>query len=118
MSKELTIDFCLRLVPNFTKLVCELQKLHPEWSVQYLAGNLMEFGRGQTSGIVEPNEKDLAFYKSYLAALNFDQAQSALFSAYATGCLMGLVQNGELTPAQFIESVEISRQFAENCMDT
>ena len=114
MTKELINDFCVRLVPDFAKLVSELRKLHPEWSVQYFAGNLMEFGRGQISGIDEPNERDLSFYKSYLGTLNFDKAQSALYSAYATGCLMGLVQRGELTPDQFIESVDISRQFAEN----
>jgi len=113
VTEELIFEFCRNLSMDFQRLVSKLEQLHPEWSTRDFACNLMEFGRGQISEIGEPDDKDYDFYNRYLSALNFDNKPMALPAAYFAGCIMGLVQRGHLPPDEFVQAVELTKQYAE-----
>lgn len=112
MDEETIKDFLKRILPDFKHLIEDLKKIHPEWSESDLAGNIMEFGRGQISEIEEPKEKDIKFIDSYIKSLKFDSSLKPFFVAYSAGCIMGLVQSNQLSPDKFIETVKLSRQFS------
>lgn len=111
ISKEIIYDFCGKLSMDLQCLIPKLEELHPEWSTRDLALNLMEFGRGQISGVGEPNDNDFDFYNRFISALDFDNLVVSLPSAYFAGCIMGLVQRGDLPPDEFVQAVELSRKF-------
>jgi hypothetical protein len=103
---------CERLVDDFERLRVPLQQLHPEWSVPVLAANLMEFGRGQISGIDEPTQADREFIARYAHALAIPGDVGRLFCAYASGCLMGWVATGELSQDQLVDALQVAQQSA------
>lgn len=111
VTKELIYDFCGNLSFDFQCLVPKLESLHPEWSTRDLTINLMEFGRGQISGIGEPTDNDFDFYNRYLSALDLDDRDQCFPAAYFAGCIMGLVQQGHLPPDEFVQAVELSRKY-------
>jgi hypothetical protein len=113
-SEEVIEEFCSGKIQDFNNLLPNLKRLHPEWSTNQLAVNLMEFGRGQISGIGDPDDKDVNFFKRYLAALEKENCKEDKFflAAYLGGCIMGLVQLGHLEPESFIDAMEVSRKRA------
>ncbi len=108
------MDFCRRIVPNYQDISHKLMRLHPEWTTRDLAGNLMEFGRGQVSGIEDPSEHDFQFMTKYIGALNLENPEIALFTAYAGGCIMGLVQSKQLIETEFTTALKVSAYFAQS----
>lgn len=118
VTKEIIYDFCGNLSMDLQCLIPKLEKLHPEWSTRDLASNLMEFGRGQISGVGEPTDNDFDFYNRFLSALDMDNLVVALPSAYFAGCVMGLVQRGDLPPDEFVQAVELSRKFVTEQIET
>jgi len=107
-------DFCRRVMPDFKEIRLNLEELHPEWSKRDFAANLMEFGRGQISKIDEQKQDDLDFIVKYVDSLKFDNLESALFSAYAGGCIMGLVQTDQLSSSDFVAALQFSAKFGRD----
>jgi len=118
ITKETIDEFCGKLSMDLQCLIPKLEELHPEWSTRELASNLMEFGRGQISGVGEPNDNDFGFYNRYLSALDMDNLVVTLPAAYFAGCIMGLVQRGDLPPDEFVQAVELSRKFVTEQLGT
>ena len=117
LAKEKSLDenisnFCSHLLHDYDQIKMSLQTLHPDWSDQDLAKNLMEFGRGQYSGIAEPSEKEIRLIVMYVDSLTFSDKDISFFTAYSGGCIMGLIMTSELTPDQFTPALEISVDFA------
>jgi len=112
-DEEFIKDFCVEKSKDYKNLLPNLRKLHPEWSENQLAINLMEFGRGQISCIGVPNEKDINFFKRYLGSFREREKKIFLISAYLGGCVMGLVQKGHLSPNNFMDAMEVSKKIAE-----
>jgi hypothetical protein len=110
----LVTGFCSRILLDFRDLKPNLQQRHPEWSGHDLAANLMEFGRGQISEVDKPSQKDIQFITKYVDALNFEDPEVALFTAYAGGCIMGLVQSEQLPGANFVHALQVSAHFAQS----
>lgn len=111
INKQQINDFCGNLNMDFQCLLSKLELLRPEWSTYELASNLMEFGRGQISGIGEPTDNDIDFYNRFLSAMDMDNRKQTLPAAYFAGCIMGLVQLGKLPPDEFVQAVELSRKY-------
>jgi hypothetical protein len=113
-SEEFIENFCNEKIKDFNNLLPNLKERYPEWNKNKLAVNLMEFGRGQISGIGVPNDQDINFFQRYLASLDPDRCVDKNFflAAYLGGCIMGLVQLGHLKPEHFIDAMEISRKTA------
>jgi hypothetical protein len=103
-------NFCTQMSNDFQNIYPKLKELHPEWNVENLGINLMEFGRGQISGKGEPNDKDINFYQRYLNSLNRSKIELFHKTAYIGGCIMGLVQRGHLDPKEFIEAMDLSQK--------
>jgi len=110
---EMVWNFCGRIVPDYRNISSKLKEVHPEWSVSILAENLMEFGRGEISQVEDPREKDFQFANQYVGSLNLDNPDIALFTAYAGGCIMGLVQSEQLPGTSFIDALKVSAHFAQ-----
>ncbi len=109
-KKEIS-EYCGSLELHMRCLIPKFRIMRPEWPVGELSLNLMEFGRGQVSGIGEPCDSDIEFYNRYAATLAEMDEPSACACAYFAGCMMGLVQLGELLPEDFIPALELSRCF-------
>ena len=121
MKNEVKVDisdfieeFTLNMLNDFNNLYPRLKELHPEWNIEKLGINLMEFGRGQISGKGEPTDKDINFYQRYLASLNRDKPEGFHKRAYIGGCIMGLVQKGHLIPDSFIDAMNLSDEIITN----
>jgi hypothetical protein len=72
----------------------------------------MEFGRGQISQIDEADENEKRAVLATVNSLKFDYMDVALFHAYASGCLMGLVSKKELPGTLIVAAFEIAACFA------
>ena len=112
-KKEIS-EFCGKLDLDLECLLPRFEAMRPDWTERDFCMNLMEFGRGQVSGIGEPADSDIEFYNRYLSALANMDCGSARSAAYFAGCLMGLVQLGEVAPEDFVSALELSRLCAAN----
>ncbi len=112
--KERVFNFCLRITDDFLTLSSDLHIIHPEWGIRKLAGNLMEFGRGQISLINEPDKSDVDFILNYVSGLDFTLEKVALFSAYSAGCIWGLVKSKQLDESELIDAIQYAKDYAYN----
>lgn len=113
--EELIKDFCRRIGPDFETVRHNLQSAYPDWDLRTLAGNLMEFGRGQISEIDNPTEQDTSFIVAHMKSLRLDYPEAAMFHAYASGCILGLVISKQLDATMLIPAIELAAQAA--CQD-
>jgi hypothetical protein len=111
-SDDALIGFLDRIRPDYGRLVRDLRAVGPEDDELTLAGNIMEFGRGQVSQIGEPDQSDLKFIKAYIHSLDLGSSDQRLFAAYAAGCMMGLVKSKQLPSEQFLHALALSRDYA------
>jgi hypothetical protein len=113
ISDESINEFCHGLMDAFHSARKQLATLHPDWSLQDVAGYLMEFGRAQISQSETPEPSDLEFISSYVSSLRFDNPSSSLYCAFAAGCLMGFVKTGHLPMEQYVHALELSTEIAQ-----
>ena len=106
------MDLCNRLLPDYQQIKARLVSDHPEWGLPDLALTLMEIGRAQISGQVEPSVNDLTFIANYVSSLDFSNTDAALFTAYSGGCVMGLVVANKLPARQFVDALKLSAHVA------
>lgn len=112
MFEQIINDFCLRISPDFERLHSQFKIVLPHAPPQALAQNFMEFGRGQTSQVDEPEEQEKHFVITTINSLHFDHLNAAYFHAYASGCIMGLVHKKELPGHLIGLAMEIAALFA------
>jgi hypothetical protein len=110
--EQLIDDFCRRITPDFEHLRNAIRVARPDISPPTLAQYLMEFGRGQISQIDEATESEKRVVLSTVDSLKFDHEDVALFHAYASGCIMGLVSKKELPGTLIVAAFEIAALFA------
>jgi hypothetical protein len=79
--------------------------VHPELENKYLAANLMEFGRGQISGIDEPTDSDREFIADYVESIEVHGELAYQFCAYVSGCVLGWVISGQLSRGDMIPAL-------------
>src|SRR5262245_3076339 len=105
-------DFCRRITTDFENLCNAFLKTSPNVSFQTRAQYFMEFGRGQISEVDEPDENERRVVLTTIGSLNFDHLNVALFHAYASGCMMGLVAKKELPSHLIVIALEVAASFA------
>jgi len=96
MKNKTINDFMTGLLPDFYTLLVNLRRIHPEWSVREAALNIMEFGRGQYSGIEEYRPHDIEMMNHFIDAINYDDDLHKVFAAYSAGCILGLEHSGKI----------------------
>ena len=87
---------CEKLVDDFSRLRETIVAAHQEMEPGFLAANLMEFGRGQISGIDEPSDSDSEFIMNYVDNLEVPGELAHLFCSYVSGCVLGWVISDQL----------------------
>jgi hypothetical protein len=112
ISNDTIENFCRGLIDPFNVARKELSLQHPDWSLQDMAGYLMEFGRAQISEIEQAETADLEFISTYVSSLRFDNPGSSLFGAFAAGCLMGLVKTDQLPIDKYVAALDIAAGIA------
>lgn len=110
---EAIFNFCTKILPEFHGIMKNLEELHSDLSLHDFAMNLMDLGRGQISEIDEPSEQDVESIIRYIKTLNFDNAVRAFFTAYAGGCIMGLVSINEVTREDFVRALCLIEEFSQ-----
>ena len=101
ITNELIFDFCAKILPEFHNIMKNLEELHNKLSPHDFAMNLMDLGRHQMSEVDNPGEQDIDFMTKYISSLNLDKTKEAFFTAYAGGCIMGLVNINEVAREDF-----------------
>jgi len=98
---------CTGLLGDFRRLRGLLVEPHPEMDSTTIAKNLMEFGRGQISGIEQPPEADSEFIEQHVRSIRVDSEVGYQFCAYVSGCVLGWVLADELPRADLIPALAI-----------
>lgn len=104
---------CEKLVDDFTRLQSTVIAAHPEMERSFLAANLMEFGRGQISGIEEPSEDDSVFIMNHVDGLEMSDDDGYLFCSYVSGCVLGWVNTDQLPRGEMDAALAIVKECAE-----
>ncbi len=113
IPEDIIVKFCTKLLPEFRKIMINLEELCQESSPDTFAMNLMELGRGQMSEIADPTEKDVAFMSDYIKSLKFDDTEGNYFAVYAGGCILGLVLINQLPSEDFSTALCFVEEFAQ-----
>jgi hypothetical protein len=111
MPDEVIYNFCTKVLPGFRKIMMNLEALDHELSSHDFALHLMELGREQMSEIADPSEKDLDLMTGYIESLDYDNAEKAFFSAFAGGCVLGLVIINEVAREDFSRALHLIEDF-------
>ncbi|MBI4848814.1 MAG: hypothetical protein HY808_09610 [Nitrospirae bacterium] len=96
ISDEVIFNFCTKVLPGFRKIMKNLEGLDHGLSSHDLALHLMDLGREQMSGVADPGEKDVELMTGHIKSLDYDNAEKAFFTAFAGGCVLGLVAINEV----------------------
>lgn len=96
ISDEVIFNFCTKVLPGFRKIMKNLEGLDHSLSSHDFALHLMDLGREQMSEVADPNEKDVELMTGYVESLDYDNAEKAFFTAFAGGCILGLVTINEV----------------------
>ena len=110
---EIIFNFCSKILPEYHKIMKNLEELHGDLSPYAFAMNLMEFGRGQMSEVADPSEQDVGFIADYTESLNLDNTEEAFFISYAGGCIMGLVIINKVSREDFSKALRLIEDFAQ-----
>lgn len=113
ISGEIIFNFCTKILPEFNNIMENLGELHSDLSPHEFAMNLMDLGRGQMSEIDEPGEQDVDFIDEYITSLNLKSPKEAFFTAYAGGCIMGLVSINKIAREDFGNALRLIENFAQ-----
>jgi len=100
MDNRAISDFMKGLLPDFFTLFQNLRRVHPGWDEREFSLNIMEFGRGQYSGVEQFRQSDVALMNHFVDSLDYDNDLNMVFAAYCAGCLLGLEQSGKIDQAR------------------
>ncbi len=110
---EVVFNFCTKILPDFHKIMKNLEELNKDLSPNDFAMHLMELGRGQMCEVEDPSEQEVGFISDYVASLRLDNANEAFFVAYAGGCIMGLVTAKEVPVEDLSRALSLIENFAQ-----
>jgi hypothetical protein len=110
---ELISKFCTTILPDFHKIMKNLEELDHTLSPHDFAMHLMELGREQMSEVADPSEQDVELMSRYIESLDHDNAEEAFFAAFAGGCIMGLVIINKVAPEDFGRALRLIEDFAQ-----
>lgn len=112
ISSEVILNFCNRILPEFRKIMTNLEELDHDLSSHDFALHLIELGREQMSGVADPSEQDFELMTGYIESLDHDNADEAFFTAFAGGCILGLVIINEVPQEDFGRALRMIEDFA------
>ncbi len=69
--------------------------------------NLMEFGRGQISGVEQPSDSEREFMEEYASTIDVHGDIAHQFCAYLSGCVLAWVSAGELQQDDLMPALTI-----------
>jgi len=110
---DVIFKFCTTILPGFRTIMENLEELDQDLSSNEFALHLMELGREQMSEVADPNEQDVAFMAGYVESLDHGSAEEAFFTAFAGGCMMGLVIINEVAREDFGRALRLIEDFAQ-----
>ncbi len=113
VSNEKIHSFCTKVLPEFRKVMNNLEELRQDYSANMFAMNLMELGRLQMSEIADPTDQNVIFMSQYIESLDLDDTEGGYFTVYAGGCIMGLVQINEVPMEQFSTALLVVEEFVQ-----
>ncbi|RJQ13309.1 MAG: hypothetical protein C4560_14575 [Nitrospiraceae bacterium] len=108
---EVIFNLCTTVLPGFRKIMKNLEGVDHELSSHAFALHLMELGREQMSEVADPSEKDVELMTGYIESLDYDNAEKAFFTAFAGGCVLGLVIINELAREDFSRALRLIEDF-------
>ncbi len=118
IPEEIIFNFCTKILPDFNIIMKNLEELHNDLSPSDFAIHLMELGRGQMSEVEDPSEKEVNFISDYVASLNQNKDEAFYFTAYAGGCVMGLVIDNVIPRDDLSRALYLIEQFAHDALDS
>ena len=110
---EVIFNLCATILPGFRKIMKNLEELDHDLASHEFALHLMELGRAQMSEVSDPSEKDVELMAGYIESLDYDNAEKAFFSAFAGGCLLGLVIINEVAKKDFGRALLLIEDFTQ-----
>ncbi len=113
MPDEVIFNFCTTMLPVFRKIMKNLEEYDHDLSSHAFALHLMELGREQMSEVADSSEKDLELMTGYVESLDYDNAEKAFFTAFAGGCMMGLVIINEVAREDFSRALHLIEEFTQ-----
>ncbi|MBI4681804.1 MAG: hypothetical protein HY757_01690 [Nitrospirae bacterium] len=63
------------------------------------------------SEVADPSEKDLELMAGYIESLDYANAEKAFFTAFAGGCVLGLVIINEVAREDFGRALHLIEEF-------
>ncbi|MCP4901107.1 MAG: hypothetical protein GY906_29405 [bacterium] len=103
------LSACEKLVDDFSRLQTTIVAAHKEMEPVFLAANLMEFGRGQISGIDEPSDSDSEFIMNFVDNLEVRGERAFLFCSYISGCVLGWVITEQLSRSDMDRALAVAK---------
>lgn len=110
---EVVHNFCTKVLPEFRKIMKNLEELDQDLSNHDFAMHLMELGREQMSEVADPSEKDVELMTGYIESLDHDKEEEVFFAAFAGGCILGLVIINEVARKDFSRALRLIEDFAQ-----
>jgi hypothetical protein len=104
---ESVAEACERLADDFEQVRASYLAANPDWTSAELAAHLMDLGRAQISGVEQCAAADLDLLSRHMGAVAVPGQKARQFCAFATGCLMGWVANGELSEEQLTDALHV-----------
>lgn len=113
ITDEVIFNFCTTILPAFRKIMENLEELDHDLSPHEFGLHLMELGREQMSGVADPSEKDVELMAGYIESLDYDNTDRAFFTAFTSGCILGLVSINEVAREDFGRALRLIEDFAQ-----
>lgn len=113
ISCEAIDNFCTKVLPQFRNIMKNLEGLDHDLSAHEFALHLMELGREQMSEVADPSEQDVELMSGYVETLDHNNAEETSFTAFAGGCILGLVIINEVDRADFTRALRLIENFAQ-----
>ncbi len=113
MPDEAIFNFCTSVLPGFRQIMKNLEELDHDLSSHAFALHLMELGREQMSEVDDPSEKDLELMTGYVESLDYDNEDKAFFTAFAGGCVLGLVIINKVAREDFSRALHLIEEFTQ-----
>ena len=113
ISEDVIFKFCKALVVDYRMIVKNLEKMDDELSLDELAMQLMELGRFQFSEVADPTEQDVESMAGYVELMDFANEEEAFFSAFAAGCMLGLVIINEVAQEDYSNALRLIEEFTK-----
>jgi hypothetical protein len=98
---------CTGLLGDFRRLRGLFVEPHSEMEPETIARNLMEFGRGQISGIEQTSAEDAELIDQHVSSITVGSEVGRQFCAYVSGCVLGWVQAEQLSRADLGPALDI-----------